>query len=103
MKSKILSREVRYSIYLLDGYEAAQRRYPTLYLLHGYSDDETGWTQFGEVNTIANEALAKSDCTPIIIAMPDAAATWYINDFAGKTRYEDFFINEFIPYIDSVY
>ena len=71
--------------------------------MHGYTDDETGWTQFGEVNTIANEALAKPDCTPIIIAMPDAAATWYINDFAGKTRYEDFFIQEFIPYIDSVY
>ena len=59
MKSKILGREVRYSIYLPDGYETAQRRYPTLYLLHGYTDDETGWTQFGEVNTIANEALAK--------------------------------------------
>ena len=103
MKSKILGREVRYSIYLPDGYEATQRRYPTLYLLHGYTDDETGWSQFGEVNTIANEALAKPDCTPMIIAMPDAAATWYINDFAGKTRYEDFFITEFIPYIDSVY
>jgi enterochelin esterase-like enzyme len=103
LKSSILGREVRYSIYLPAGYETAQRRYPTLYLLHGNTDDETGWTQFGEVNTIANEALAKPDCTPMIIAMPDAAATWYINDFASKARYEDFFIKEFIPYIDSVY
>jgi len=103
LKSNILGREVRYSIYLPADYETAQRHYPTLYLLHGYTDDETGWTQFGEVNSIANEALAKPDCTPMIIAMPDAAATWYINDFAGKARYEDFFIKEFIPYIDSVY
>lgn len=103
IKSAILGRDVRYSIYLPEGYETAQRRFPTLYLLHGYTDDETGWTQFGEVNKIATEAIKTPDVTPMIIAMPDAAATWYINDYAGKAKYEDFFIKEFIPYIDSAY
>ncbi len=103
IKSTILGRDVRYSIYLPEGYETAQRRFPTLYLLHGYTDDETGWTQFGEVKRIADEAMKTPDVTSVIIAMPDAAATWYINDYAGKARYEDFFIKEFIPYIDSAY
>ena len=74
-----------------------------LYLLHGYSDDETGWNQFGEVQKIANETIVKGDATQMIIAIPDAGVSWYINDARGKVRYEDFFVNEFIPYVDSVY
>ena len=38
----------------------------------------------------------------MIIVMPDAGVSWYINDAAGKVKYEDFFINEFIPFISSV-
>lgn len=38
-QSRILSREVRYSIYLPDDYESSQRKYPVLYLLHGWTDD----------------------------------------------------------------
>ena len=103
LQSKILGKAVKYSIYLPADYEVAQRRYPTLYLLHGYSDDETGWTQFGEVQKIANEAIAKGDATQMIIAMPDAGVSWYINDAAGKVQFEDFFVKEFIPFIDSIY
>ena len=83
-------------------YEGSQRRYPVLYLLHGFSDDETGWTQFGKVQKITNETIAKGDATQMIIAMPDAGVSWYINDASGKVPFEDFFI-KFIPYIDSVY
>ena len=38
---------VEYSVYLPPDYDTSQRSYPVLYLLHGYSDDETGWIQFG--------------------------------------------------------
>ena len=103
IQSKILGKAVKYSIYLPADYETSQRHYPTLYLLHGYSDDETGWTQFGEVQKITNETIAKGDATQMIIAMPDAGVSWYINDAAGKVPFEDFFVKEFIPYIDSVY
>lgn len=103
IQSKILGKVVRYSIYLPADYETSQRHYPTLYLLHGYSDDETGWTQFGEVQKITNETIAKGDATQMIIVMPDAGVSWYINDAAGKVPFEDFFVKEFIPYIDSVY
>jgi enterochelin esterase-like enzyme len=103
IKSKILGKEVRYSIYLPSDYESSQRRYPVLYLLHGYSDDETGWAQFGEVQKIANETISNGEATQMIIVMPDAGVSWYINDAAGKVKYEDFFINEFIPFIDSIY
>jgi enterochelin esterase-like enzyme len=101
--SAILKRTVKYSIYLPQNYEAGNRKYPVLYLLHGYTDNETGWTQYGEVSSIADKAISSGDATPMIIAMPDGGVTWYINESSGKERFEDFFVQEFIPYIDSVY
>ena len=101
--SKILSREVAYSLYLPADYTTSQRSYPVLYLLHGYSDDETGWTQFGEVKKIVDQQSENLEVTDMIIAMPDAGVDWYVNSHDGKTRYEDFFFEEFIPYIESTY
>ncbi|MEJ1239559.1 alpha/beta hydrolase-fold protein [Chryseolinea sp. T2] len=103
IQSTILGKEVQYSIYLPDGYDRTNRIYPVLYLLHGYGDDETGWTQFGEVEHIADKAIADGTATPMIIAMPDGGVTWYLNTFDGKVKYEDFFIKEFIPHIDKTY
>src|SRR5688500_9642819 len=95
LHSRILNKTVRYSVYLPQGYESASREFPVLYLLHGYTDNETGWTQFGEVERIANQSISNGDAASMIIAMPDAGVSWYINDYAGKTKYEDFFIREF--------
>lgn len=101
--SAILGKEIQYSIYLPDGYDRTNRVYPVLYLLHGYGDDETGWTQFGEVQLIADKAIASGESTPMIIAMPDGGVTWYLNNYDGKVKYQDFFIKEFIPFIDKTY
>lgn len=101
--SKILGKKVEYSIYLPADYYHSERKYPTLYLLHGYTDDETGWTQFGEVKKIADQSINDEDATQMIIAMPDAGVDWYINSYDGKTKYEDFFIQEFIPFIEEKY
>lgn len=103
MKSTILGREVKYTLYLPADYETSQRRYPVLYLLHGYSDDETAWIQFGEANRVADKAIGSGEAPPMIIVMPDAGVTWYVNDYKGKNKYEDMFVKELIPYIDATY
>ncbi len=103
VKSTALGKDVEYSIYLPSDYDKSNRRYPVMYLLHGYGDDETGWSQFGEVNLIADKAIQSGESTSMIIVMPDAGVTWYINSFDGKTKYEDFFIKELIPHIDATY
>lgn len=94
---------VEYSIYLPPDYETSQRNYPVLYLLHGYSDDETGWLQFGEANIIADKGIANGDFPPCIIVMPDGKVSWYINSYDGKDPWEDMFIQEFIPFIEGEY
>lgn len=103
LKSQVLGKDVEYSIYLPPDYESSSRRYPVLYLLHGYSDDETGWTQFGEVKAIADRQLSKEEMTSMIIVMPDAGISWYINSYDGKVLYEDFFVRELIPFVDGNY
>ncbi len=103
IKSTILGKEVEYSIYLPADYETSNRRYPVLYLLHGYSDDETGWTQFGEAHMIADKLVQANEIAPMIIAMPDAGVSWYVNSYDGKINFEDFFVNEFITQIDATY
>jgi len=101
--SKILGHKVYYSIYLPYDYDFSSRRYPVVYLLHGFTDDETAWVQFGEVNLAADRAIMNREIPPMIIVMPDAGVTWYINDFQDKEPYEDMFIREFIPFIDAQY
>lgn len=103
IKSTILNKDVNYALYLPPDYETSQRSYPVLYLLHGYGDNQTGWIQFGEVKAIADKAIAEGKATPMIIVMPNAEKTWYINDYKGEVRFEDFFITEFIPAIESKY
>lgn len=103
VESEILDRDVSYSIYLPEGYDATNRHYPVLYLLHGYSDDDTGWVQFGEVELIAGREIQTEEVTPMIIVMPDAGVSWYINNHDGSVNFEDFFIEEFIPHIDKTY
>jgi S-formylglutathione hydrolase FrmB len=103
IQSAILGKEVQYSVYLPEGYDRTNRVYPVLYLLHGFGDDETGWTQFGEVQFIAGKSTTSGEATPMIIAMPDGGVTWYLNSYDGKVKYEDFFVKEFIPFIDKTY
>lgn len=102
--SKILGKNVMYSIYLPPNYDASiGRKYPVLYLLHGYSDSETAWVQFGNVDQTADKAIANGDITPMIIVMPNGELDWYVNDYSGKVRWMDMFIQEFIPSIDAAY
>lgn len=105
MKSKILNMERKYAVYLPPDYESSQRSYPVLYLLHGGGDDQTGWIQFGEVQHITDKAIADGKATPMIIIMPDAntGQRGYANDAAGKWRYEDFFFEEFMPFVEKTY
>jgi S-formylglutathione hydrolase FrmB len=103
LSSAILGKDVSFSVYLPPDYATSSRRYPVVYLLHGYTDNETGWIQFGEVQLAADRAIAAREIPPMIIVMPDGGVAWYINDFQGKVRWEDMFTQEFIPYIDKTY
>jgi len=105
LQSKILNMERKYAIYLPPGYETSDRSYPLLYLLHGSGDDQSGWVQFGEVAGITDKTIKEAKATDMIIVMPDAntGQRGYFNSVDGKFRYEDFFFEELIPFIEKNY
>jgi enterochelin esterase-like enzyme len=101
--SSILGKNVNYTVYLPADYDVSQRSYPVVYLLHGFTDDNTGWLQFGEINRYADKAIADGTIPPMIIIMPNADSSWYVNSYDGKENYEDFFIKEFMPFVEKKY
>ena len=101
--SQKLGRKVSYSIYLPSDYNTSKRNYPVLYLLHGYTDNETNWIHMGQMKTITDRAIANEEAVPMIIVMPDAWDTWYVNQYDGKVPYEDMFFEELIPYMEKTY
>ena len=74
-ESNKLGRKVSYSIYLPSDYNTSKRNYPVLYLLHGYTDNETNWIQMGQMKTIADRAIANEEAVPMIIVMPEKYLT----------------------------
>jgi enterochelin esterase-like enzyme len=60
-----------YYVYTPPGYNpAAKKTYPVLYLLHGFSDDASGWTAVGRANVILDNLIAQGKAKPMIVAMP---------------------------------
>src|SRR5918993_2012702 len=103
LPSKILKGNRNYAVYLPPDYETSLRSYPVLYLLHGGGDDQTGWVQFGEVLHITDKAIREGKSTAMIIIMPDAntGTRGYNNDARNNWRYEDFFFDELMPFVEK--
>jgi enterochelin esterase family protein len=60
-----------YLVYTPPGYNAKRKRgYPVLYLLHGWSDTETGWTAVGRAELILDSMLNDGKIVPMIVVMP---------------------------------
>jgi enterochelin esterase-like enzyme len=60
-----------YYVYTPPGYDPrAKKLYPTLYLLHGFSDDASGWTAVGRAHVILDNLIAQGKAKPMLIVMP---------------------------------
>lgn len=76
-------------------YDTAVRRYPTLYLLHGYDADITGWARGTNLSAYAARHQ-------LIIVTPDASRGWYVNSVSDqKAKFDDFIVKDVIGYVDA--
>jgi enterochelin esterase-like enzyme len=65
----------RAMIYTPPGYDQnAKMRYPVLYLLHGWGENELGWTFQGHVDQIMDNLLAAGKTKPMLIVMDNLNA-----------------------------
>lgn len=103
ISSKILARDVPYCVLLPPSYDAERtRRYPILYLLHGLGDNDQFLIHSGGMILI-EDLWDQKKLAEFLIVTPAAGASFYINSHDGKRRYEDFFIQEFLPGVEKRY
>ncbi len=70
-KSAVAGDDRDYYVYTPAGYDPTSKKtYPVLYLLHGFSDDASGWTAVGHANVIFDNLIAQGKAKPMIVVMP---------------------------------
>jgi enterochelin esterase-like enzyme len=105
-----------YLVYTPPGYDVKRKGgYPVLYLLHGWSDDETGWTAVGRANLILDNLIDSGKAVPMIVIMPlgygdydfvtHGFSVW--NDAAkvddNVALFSQMLLNEIMPAVESEY
>jgi len=108
IQSKVLGAEVKYNVYLPDGFETSGKTYPVVYLLHGLSDNYNAWKDKGAVRMVADELIGTGEADEMVIVMPNAGdkdthnvPNGYFN--MPGWNYEDFFFTEFLPAVEKKY
>jgi enterochelin esterase-like enzyme len=92
-------------VYTPPGYEKDRsKRYPVLYLQHGWGEDETAWSNQGHANLILDNLLAEGKTRPFLIVMTygmtndvkiGGLANFDVNHF------QTVLVDELIPYVDA--
>lgn len=105
IRSALLHSSVRFCVYLPASYSdphAKSRKYPVLYSLHGLGGTQQSMAMDGEWTEL-QDLRRDHKVGDFIVVSPEAWDTFYINSRDGKTPYSDFFLSEFIPYIERTY
>jgi S-formylglutathione hydrolase len=99
------------SIYLPPGYKKEKnRRYPVVYMLHGFTDDDARW--FGAVKhwinlpEVLDKAFAGGNARAMIVVMPNAFTRFKGSMYSNSVTvgdWETFVAKELVGYIDSHY
>jgi len=105
INSRILKQAVHYCVQLPPDYDAkdsAQRRYPVLYFLHGLGQNEQTLFSTGGWSVI-EDLRRQHKIADFLVVAPEGKRTFYINSPGDRLRYSDFFLQEFMPYIERKY
>ncbi|MBV8820473.1 MAG: esterase [Acidobacteriaceae bacterium] len=72
--SKVTGKWRRCFVYTPPDYESGKSRYPVLYLLHGWGENEQGWNNQGHADFILDNLIAARKAKPMIIVMDNLNA-----------------------------
>lgn len=94
-ESAIMHKQIKFVVVSPKG--AADKKYPVVYLLHGYSGNFSNWLKD------APQLEAKADELGLILVTPDGGyGSWYFDSPIDSTlKYESYFTKELIPYIND--
>ena len=97
-------------VYLPPGYHESEKRYPTVYLLHGYDDTNTIWRdgffQGFSVQTVMDRLIEEGKIQEMILVMPDGrnayGGSYYINS-SVTGNWGDFITKDLVEFIEGTY
>jgi enterochelin esterase family protein len=115
-RSGVVGDDRDYYVYTPPGYDAgAATRYPVLYLLHGFSDDASGWSAVGRAHVILDNLIAQGKAKPMLVVMPlgygaPEIVTAGFGGFRDPSlrqrnfdRFRDALLTEVIPQVEKSY
>ncbi len=113
-KSGAIGDERDYYVYTPPGYDPrAAVKYPVLYLLHGYGQYSSSWTEVAFANRILDHLIDEAKAKAMIVVMPDGyggtdilAPNAYWNDELRNRNFERFkesLFNEVMPQVEREY
>ncbi|MEW9700866.1 alpha/beta hydrolase [Paenibacillus sp. SI8] len=110
--SEALDKDMPLHVYLPPDY-SANKKYPVLYLLHGYGGDESAWLPGLGTDKAADRLIKEGSINPLIIVSMKYDNSYGLNtsevtrkscpECMAEGRYQDFLVKDTIAYIDSHY
>ncbi len=92
-------------VYTPPGYDSDQdKRYPVLYLQHGWGENEYGWSVQGHAGLILDNLISEGKAKPFIVVMTYGMTNDVRPGGIGGfdiSKFETVLVNELIPYVDS--
>ena len=115
-RSRIVGDDRDFYVYTPPAYSPkANELYPTLYLLHGFSDDASAWTAVGRAHVILDNLIAQGKAKPMIVVMPlgygapeivsQGFAAFHDASLRQRNfqKFRDALMNEVIPQVEGAY
>jgi S-formylglutathione hydrolase FrmB len=99
--SASMEKDIKATVVIPESYHDSTKsntKFPTLYLLHGYSQDHTVWNRILPIEELADKYGF------LIVGLDGGFNSWYIDSpVKNGSKYETFVAVEAVAYIDSVY
>ncbi|HYU40728.1 MAG TPA: alpha/beta hydrolase-fold protein [Vicinamibacteria bacterium] len=115
-RSRVVGDDRDFYVYTPPAYDPHEsKRYPVLYLLHGFSDDASGWTAVGRAHVILDNLIAAGKAKPMLVVMtlgygaPEFVSRGFgvFRDLALRQRnyerYRDALFTEVMPFVENTY
>jgi enterochelin esterase family protein len=92
------------NVYVPPGYEKdTKKKYPVLYLVHGWGEDENGWSVQGHMANIMDGLIASGKAVPMIVVMPSGDIKTNSDVRKASGNITDIYIKDMIPFIDNTF
>jgi len=102
--SEVNGMERHVNVYVPAEYEKNPgKKYPVLYLVHGWGEDESGWSVQGHMANIMDGLIDAGKAVPMIVVMPsgDIQTNSDVRQASGDIT--KIYINDLIPFIDKTF